>query len=254
MGKQKINLVLATPRCGGSYLTYAVGEGTGSILQEPDNLRLANGKHTSHKPWIAEEHDLRQKVVASLDGDIDKTLEIISDNGIEWIKVLPIAGQKFIAHNLRTTTALTHSDRIDKIVVVHREDLFKQALSYAISIKLNLWHGDSDLIRSQPPIGPIEEKGFIIRLNGIKYQRSLINHACSDLDTSKVMRVKYEDHYTINDKQEYHWRKLFDFAGKDFPSTALDKANSRKYNGEDTYATVDNFKELQQAFRRWTYE
>jgi len=156
---------------------------------------------------------------------------------------------------------LIEHKKVEKILLLYRKDLFKQALSFCISCKLNVWHDpDCDFVRKSA-IGELNEglfKGMLWKLDCYnKFIKSLPNN-------DKYKLCMYENFYERKG-QEAYWEDMFKFLNYEYggpedrmsllgsPLPVMSRSQNvfsktDKYNGPETYAKIKNLDNLKNIY------
>ena len=158
------------------------------------------------------------------------------------------------ANGLAQIKELIEHKKVRKILLLYRKDLFRQALSNCISLKLWKWHDpDRDFIRKST-IGELNEKHFKSMLWKLdcynKFVKSLPNNG-------KYKLCKYEDFYEKRGRETY-WEDMLMFLippeerTKDRVGRHIKRATNNyagaKYNGPETYAKIKNLDNLKNIY------
>jgi hypothetical protein len=247
-----INIVIGTPRSGSTQMSHAVSLfGKLALLNEPSNVIMPSQIEDGYLDADFERLEVRNKIIANEGRGVNWYVDLLIDSGIEVAKLVPLK------HHTSTTwvsiediSDLISHPLVDRVVLTHRENIFKQNVSYCISRKLNFFHGDKNTIR-KTKIGAIDPDVFRW------YLRVLDNHSSQIKLLSKNKKCKlckYEDFYSINGEQEQHWKGLFAFLGHDYDVNTMKIVNRKRYNGPDTYSKIDNMQELRGIFKEMMNE
>ena len=235
----------------------------------PHLSQLSILRNTDHKETRQE---LLKTYHANFNNDdfnsIDCIINTLVRNNIKIAKIIELAGfydrrsTTMWQHTFRDIKELIEHKKVKKILLLYRENLFKQALSYCISQKLQFFHGDHNFIRNSI-IGKLNEEEFRIILRQFdcynKFIKSLPN-------SNKYKLCKYENFFEIKGRLEIHWKDLFKFLGYKYDGTMVDHLKNlkknlnpisdsgdflsidRKYNGPETYAKIKNLENLKSIY------
>ena len=151
-------------------------------------------------------------------------------------------------NGIAQTEELIAHKKIKKILLPYRKNVFKQALSFCISRKLQEWHGDCDFVRNSI-VGKLDEemfKAMLLRFyNHNKFVESLPN-------SNKYKLCKYEDFFEIKSKQETSWKNMFKFLDceytPDISAYIARYLGHKKYNGPETYSKIENLENLKNIY------
>jgi len=247
-----INIVIGTPRSGSTQMGQAVSLfGRLALLNEPSNVTMPSQIEAGHLDADGEHLEVRNKIIANEGKGVNWYVDLLVDSGIEVAKLVPFKDRIFTTWvAIEDAPDLISHPLVDRVVLTHRENLFKQNISFCISYKLDFFHGDKNTIR-ESKIGTIDPDVFRW------YLRVLDNHSSQIKLLSKNKKCKlckYEDFYSINGEQEQHWKGLFAFLGHDYDVNTMEIVNRKRYNGPDTYSKIDNIQELRGIYEEMMHE
>ena len=138
---------------------------------------------------------------------------------------------------------LIHHPLIDKHLFCVRANIFNQALSLCISIKLKKWHGDKDFVRNSS-IGEIDEDLFRYQLDYLKKTNNRIKEICKQV---KGKLCVFEDLFESQDSRKY-WHSLSLYTKILFSEEKFAQVNSVRYNDDRTRSSIDNFERLKKIY------
>ena len=228
-------------------------------ISEPSNWLMSTDEFWTHKAidGTIPEHiqgglALRKKIQEQVD-TVDLFIDLLTQEGIKVIKIIACANSKLNCGNLDEEyktkyTELIEHEGVDKLILMYRKDILRQALSYCISMKLGVWHGHENIIRNSV-IGKLDEELF---RHAIGYMKNHNKYVETLSDKKNCKLCEYDDFYNKYSRQEFYWRGVAEFLGHEYNKETVADVNSKRYNGPETYSKIENLQELKDIYFDFT--
>lgn len=265
----KLLAVVAPPRSGSTALYYTLKKAAGPLygISEPSNPHMFK-----FRP-----RDI-QDICSPLENgnwEAGPLLNYLVSRGVEIAKFMVGRDPKISDFYPWDISRLVTHSAVSKVVLIYRENLFKQALSMCIATNTQYWHGSKKEHAEAYAggVGKINLHQFVGCLDALRSindhilaakQLTITDHFYgfnkrATMSQDKLYVVKYEDFFETHfEEQSKHWRHLHEFLGFDYSPKILShepghwevtKINSTRHNGPSTYDTIDNLPDIIESYQ-----
>ena len=241
-------VIAGMPRSGTTEMLRVVSQfGDFTNISEPSNWLMSTDEFWGKD--IADRLDLRKKIQDQVD-TVDLFVHLLTQADIKVIKVIACANSDRLSCGTlgeeykNKYIELIEHEGVDKVILMYRKDVLRQALSYCISMKLGVWQGDANIVRDSV-IGSLDAELFRHAIESMDNNNKYIE-TLSDKKNCKL--CEYDDFYNKYSRQEFHWRGVAEFLGHEYNKETVVDVNSKRYNGPETYCKIENLQELKEIY------